>query len=73
MVSPGPIDTPGLGGLACDPGNLVQLRQQLVSTIPMPRKGQPEEVARAVLFLPSDAASFVTGTELAVDGGAGQA
>ena len=72
VVSPGPIDTPGLADLAGDPGNLMQLEQQLIASIPMARMGQPDEVARAVLFLASDAASFVTGTDLAVDGGAGQ-
>jgi NAD(P)-dependent dehydrogenase (short-subunit alcohol dehydrogenase family) len=41
----------------------------LVSTIPMGRLGQPEEVARAALFLACDDSSFITGTELFVDGG----
>lgn len=44
----------------------------MVSTVPMAGMGQPDEVARAMLFLASDAASFITGTDLAVDGGAGQ-
>lgn len=73
VVSPGPIDTPGLGGLAGDAVSLAQLKQHLVSTVPMARMGRPDEVARAVLFLASDEAGFITGTELAVDGGASQA
>jgi NAD(P)-dependent dehydrogenase (short-subunit alcohol dehydrogenase family) len=44
-------------------------RQFLLSRIPMDRYGQPEEVAEAVLWLASDAASFVTGVALPVDGG----
>lgn len=72
VISPGPIDTPGLGSLAGGPGNLDGLKRQLVATVPMGRMGQPEEIAKAVLFLASDEASFVTGIELAVDGGAGQ-
>lgn len=73
VISPGPIDTPGLGGLAGDAASLAQLKQHLVSTVPMARMGHPDEVARAVIFLASEEASFITGTELAVDGGASQA
>ena len=72
VVSPGPIDTPGLGGLADDAASLDQLKKHLVSTVPMARMGRPDEVARAVVFLASDEASFITGSDLAVDGGAGQ-
>lgn len=69
VISPGPIE---LGSLAGGLGNLDGLKRQLVATVPMGRMDQPEEIAKAVLLLASDEASFVTGIELAVDGGAGQ-
>jgi NAD(P)-dependent dehydrogenase (short-subunit alcohol dehydrogenase family) len=45
------------------------LRQQLLASVPMGRAGTPEEAAYAILFLASDEASYITGTELVVDGG----
>lgn len=71
-VAPGPIGTPGLSGLAPDEAAAGQLLQGLASGVPMGRLGTPEEVAEAVLFLASDRSSYLTGTELYVDGGASQ-
>lgn len=70
LVSPGPIDTPllhrnpGMG-----PDDVARLKDMMIANIPMHRMGQSEEVARAVLFLASDEASFITGVDLLVDGG----
>jgi NAD(P)-dependent dehydrogenase (short-subunit alcohol dehydrogenase family) len=72
-ISPGPTHTPGLVSLAGpDEAQQQGLLTYLTSTIPLGRVGQPEEVAKAVLFLASDDASFVNGAELFVDGGAAQ-
>ena len=71
-VSPGPINTPGLVGLAPSEEHVEALKAGLASTVPLGRLGEPEEIAKAVLFLASDDSSFITGTELFVDGGAAQ-
>jgi NAD(P)-dependent dehydrogenase (short-subunit alcohol dehydrogenase family) len=71
-ISPGPIDTPGLRGLIKSQQQGEQLKEYLVSTVPLGRMGTPEEVAKAVSFLASDDSSFVTGIELFVDGGQAQ-
>jgi NAD(P)-dependent dehydrogenase (short-subunit alcohol dehydrogenase family) len=67
-VVPGPVETPGLKGLAPS-GQEQALLDAQASHVPMGRVGRPEEVAAAVLFLASDESSFMTGTELFVDGG----
>src|SRR5215472_17401229 len=69
VVSPGPIDTPMLSeGFADRPGDL----DAIVSDVASGRLGRPEELAKAVAFLASDDASFMTGDEVFVDGGAAQ-
>jgi NAD(P)-dependent dehydrogenase (short-subunit alcohol dehydrogenase family) len=72
-VSPGPIDTPALAtttGLT--PEQAEEAAAQFASQIPMGRRGEPDEIAAAVLFLASNESSFVTGVDLAVDGGLAQ-
>ena len=71
-VSPGAIDTPGLSGLVGS-SEIGQQRLQMISTgVPLGRLGTPDEIAKAVVFLASDDASYVTGTEMFVDGGFAQ-
>jgi NAD(P)-dependent dehydrogenase (short-subunit alcohol dehydrogenase family) len=73
VISPGPTRTPGLVELA---GNEKAQQQNLLdflaSRIPLGRVGEPEEIAKAALFLASDDSSFVNGAELFVDGGQAQ-
>jgi NAD(P)-dependent dehydrogenase (short-subunit alcohol dehydrogenase family) len=73
VVSPGPIRTPGLVELAgSDPAAQQGLLDALASQVPLGRVGEPDEVAKAVLFLASSDASYVNGAELFVDGGMAQ-
>lgn len=72
VISPGPIETPGLAALAPDDVSRESLYRAFVEQIPLGRLGQPDEVAKVASFLASDDASFVNGIELFVDGGAAQ-
>lgn len=69
ILSPGPVETAILGKLGVSEDQLPDFEQHMASLIPAGRMGRPEELARAALFLASDAGSFVNGIELHVDGG----
>ena len=72
-LTPGPTRTPGLVDLAGpDAARQQGLLDHLASKVPMGRVGDPDEIAKAAVFLASDDSSFVTGTELFVDGGEAQ-
>jgi len=64
-VHPGPVVTPMTERRRADP----DVYKRMVSRIPLGRYGEPDEVAYGVLYLASDEAAFVTGSELVIDGG----
>ncbi|MGW6376111.1 SDR family NAD(P)-dependent oxidoreductase [Rhodococcus sp. NPDC055112] len=68
-VCPGTVDSPWVGRLLDEAEDPEARRAQLTARQPMGRLAQPIEVARAALYLASDDAAFVTGTELVIDGG----
>jgi NAD(P)-dependent dehydrogenase (short-subunit alcohol dehydrogenase family) len=72
-VSPGPINTPeGFARTGLPQEALDQFVSEVLAKVPMKRIGQPSEIASAVAFLASTDASYITGSEVAVDGGLGQ-
>lgn len=72
VVSPGPIETPIFGRTGLPQSAIDEFATFLKAANPMKRFGRPEEVGHAVLFLASSEASYITGVDLNVDGGAGQ-
>jgi NAD(P)-dependent dehydrogenase (short-subunit alcohol dehydrogenase family) len=71
-VSPGSIDTPGLSDLLASAETGRERLKMISNAVPLGRLGTPDEIAKAVVFLASDDSSYVTGTELFVDGGFAQ-
>jgi NAD(P)-dependent dehydrogenase (short-subunit alcohol dehydrogenase family) len=68
-ICPGTVDSPWVARLLDQAPDPARARQALVDRQPMGRLGQPREVALAALYLASDDAAFVTGTEFVIDGG----
>jgi NAD(P)-dependent dehydrogenase (short-subunit alcohol dehydrogenase family) len=68
-ISPGPIETPIFGKFGFTPEQATGMLKGIVDRVPLGRIGRSEEIARAALFLASDDSSFITGTEMFVDGG----
>jgi len=71
VVSPGCVETPIISRTPGLPLEAIPaLRAEMINNTPMHRLGDPDEIARAALFLASDEASFITGIDMLVDGGA---
>ena len=70
-ISPGHIDTPIFESWQQGEA-LTKMKEDLAKTVPMGRMGSPDEIAKAVSFLASDDASYISGIELFVDGGVAQ-
>jgi NAD(P)-dependent dehydrogenase (short-subunit alcohol dehydrogenase family) len=71
-VSPGSTDTPGLDDLLASSETGRQRLKMISNSVPLGRLGAPDEIAKVVVFLASDDSSYITGTELFVDGGFAQ-
>jgi len=72
VISPGPIDTEGVRAWRGSGDAVDAFVADFVQTIPLRRLGDPREIGKAAVFLASDAASFVNGADLQVDGGVHQ-
>lgn len=70
-ISPGHIDTPIMESLQQGDA-LTQMKEQFAKAVPLGRMGDPDEIAKAVSFLASEEASYISGIELFVDGGVAQ-
>jgi NAD(P)-dependent dehydrogenase (short-subunit alcohol dehydrogenase family) len=70
-ISPGRIDTPIFNGVLSEE-QIKQFNATVVANVPLGRMGNPDEVAKAASFLASDDSSYISGTELFVDGGMAQ-
>jgi len=71
-ISPGPIETPIFGTIFSTKQAMEEFKAQMSAQVPLGRMGAPEEIASAALFLATDESSYITGTELFVDGGMAQ-
>ncbi|MFZ5674990.1 MAG: SDR family oxidoreductase [Pseudomonadota bacterium] len=70
-VSPGPVATPLYGKLGFTGAELKKVADSIKGNVPAGRFGDPSEIAKAVVFLASDEASYTVGSEIMIDGGMG--
>ena len=68
VISPGMTETPNTAPLLADPPE--RMRRVVLDRIPLGRHGQPEDVVNAAVFLASDESSWISGTNIVIDGGA---
>ena len=68
-ICPGTVDSPWVGRLLDEAPDPAARRNELVARQPLGRLGEPGEIAKAVLYVASDDAAFMTGSELVIDGG----
>jgi len=71
-IAPGGIATPGVAKLQKGMDTAVDMKKMLevfLAKIPMHRMGEPDDIGKVALFLASDMASYMTGTQVVVDGG----
>jgi len=68
-IAPGGIATPGTGAGAPQTPEMEEILKKFLEKIPMKRMGEPDDIGKVALFLASDLASYMTGTQIVVDGG----
>lgn len=69
-VAPGGIATPGVAAMTSGQSIDADTTEKFVAAIPMHRMGNPDDIGKAVLFVASDMCSYMTGSQIVVDGGA---
>jgi 2-deoxy-D-gluconate 3-dehydrogenase len=71
-IAPGGIATPGVAAMSegASTGQMAKSTENFLAKIPMHRMGEPDEIGKAALFLASDMSSYMTGSQIVVDGGA---
>jgi 2-deoxy-D-gluconate 3-dehydrogenase len=68
-IAPGGINTPGAGAGTHKTKEIEEVSQKFLQKIPMKRMGEPDDIGKVALFLASDMSSYITGTQIVVDGG----